>query len=84
MGLTDGSGPIWNVKVDWTVATPSGSFTANTSGTFDTITDRIAVSGEVEQGVLEYVGFDALGRIRNLRDDPSFEGILEVDPTRGA
>ena len=74
MGLTERSGPIWDVKVDWTVATRSGSYTANTSGTFDTLTDRIAVSGEVEQGVLEYMGFDALVRIRNLRDDPSFRG----------
>ena len=82
MGLTERSGPIWDVKVDWTVATPSGSFTANTSGTFDTLTDRIAVSGPVDRRAVENLELDAVVRITSA-GGPTFDGILEVAPAPG-
>jgi hypothetical protein len=75
------SGSIWAVEVDWQVTTAAGSFTARTSGSFDTLADRIAVSGPI-RGAVEKMELDAAGRITSL-GGPSFDGVLRVAPQPG-
>jgi hypothetical protein len=77
--LKHASGSIWAVEVDWKVTTASGSFTARTSGTFDTLTDRIAVSGPIDRRAVENLELDAVVRITSA-GGPTFDGILEVAP----
>jgi hypothetical protein len=75
------SGSFWAVEVDWRVTTAAGSFTARTSGTFDALADRIAVSGPIRAAV-EKLELDAAGRITSV-GGPTFDGILQVAPERG-
>jgi hypothetical protein len=82
-GLSRRSGSIWNVQLDWTVATATGSFTAHTAGTFDARTDRIAVSGPIDLDPSERLDLVAVGQISD-RDGAIVGGILEVVPARAA
>src|SRR5262245_56145809 len=74
------AGPILHITFRWTISSPGKSFTAVTSGIWNTNTGRVVMNGRVTDGYLEGAQVHEEGQLV----DPatlSFEGFLRLLPS---
>ena len=79
VSLDASTGPILHITFDWIVTSDGKSFTARTSGTWNTLTGRIVMNGRVIAGYL----LGAQEHDEGQLTDPStlaFEGFLRILP----
>src|SRR4029079_11497690 len=79
VSLDASTGPILHVTFDWTVTSGSRSFTARTSGTWNTGTGRVVMNGRVIEGWLLGAQVHEEGQLVD-RAKLGFAGFLRLLP----
>jgi hypothetical protein len=74
------TGPILHITFRWTVSSPGRSFTAVTSGIWNTNSGSVVMNGRVTDGYLEGAQVHEAGQLVDL-NTLSFEGSLRLMPS---
>ena len=73
----DNSNPVWDVEFDWIIDAGDRSFTARMTGTLDSETGAVAMSGEVIEGWMLGTRVHEEGQMVNP-ETSAFEGVIKL------
>lgn len=76
-------GPIYNIVFEWDISAGDHSFTALTSGTWNTYIGQVTLNGTVVSGYLEGAQVHEQGHLID-RNTLTFAGVIQLMPTTAA